>query len=378
MTPRLLKDFEGDISMSNAQSSSRHSTTTTPKRGYGQYVSLQSNRSAGPTAPLQQFPYQQIQNQQTQQQSAGFDISPSRQSGVSPQNSRSIGLQQALDYLSPQQRQSFLQCMNSGNAENHLNNQAHIQGLIQNAQPLQPVFNMGVAQQSHNPMAHTPSNTPTPTRTQYNNGGRSTPTINRTEMIPSSDVNSFMGNWDMSAPVNSQDYAANGWISSEDPRAANFHGSLQDGNTMLQMIGNQSNANENQDHQQLNLNHETRVSSRSTPAPQGPSTRRNPVSAEPGKLSCVNCYQHWWENQCDGGQPCSNCNAEGKLCMRQRCYNFASGACDKGSKCPCVHEGDERYQDDDFLLNQGKAGKRPQRIGKKTDAVLAPILRQRI
>lgn len=358
--------------MSNAQSFSRHSTTTTPKRGYEHYSSPRSNRSTGPTTPLKQ-----IQNQQGQQRSTSFCVSPNPQTGASLQNSQSGRMQQAFNLLLPQQQQSLIQAMNSGNTGNHPTNQAQIQNLLQNAHPLQPGLNMGIAQQSHNAMVQVPSNTPTPTRMQYNNGGRSTTTIVPTRMMSISSVNDFMGNRDMSAPVNSQGYADSNWIFSEDPRAANFHGSPQNGNAMLQMIGNQSHVNETRVHQQPSLNHETGASSRSTPAPQATSTRRTPAPAEPKMLACVNCYQHWWENQCDGGEPCSNCKVEGQPCKRQRCFNFAAGTCDKGSKCPCVHEGHERYQDDGFLVEQLKAGKRPQRVGKKTEAAIAPILRQR-
>jgi hypothetical protein len=120
----------------------------------------------------------------------------------------------------------------------------------------------------------------------------------------------------------------------------------------------------------------TRASSRSTPAPTGRSRGRTPGPSEPTSVPCVNCYRHWWENECDEGEPCSNCAAEGLDCVRQKYFNFAAGTCDKGNRCPNVHEGDERYRDNSRLVDQTKAGKRPQRVGKKADAVLAPITRQ--
>ena len=120
----------------------------------------------------------------------------------------------------------------------------------------------------------------------------------------------------------------------------------------------------------------TRTSSRSTPAPAGRSRGRTPGPSEPTSVPCVNCYRHWWENECDEGEPCSNCAAEGVDCVRQKCFNFAAGTCDKGNRCPNIHEGDERYRDNSRLVDQTKAGKRPQRVGKKADAVPAPITRQ--
>ncbi|CAN9141845.1 unnamed protein product [Alternaria alternata] len=119
-----------------------------------------------------------------------------------------------------------------------------------------------------------------------------------------------------------------------------------------------------------------RASSRSAPAPAGRSRGRTPGPSEPASVPCVNCYRHWWENECDEGEPCSNCAAEGVDCVRQKCFNFAAGTCDKGNRCPNVHEGDERYRDNNRLVDQTKAGKRPQRVGKKADAVPAPITRQ--
>ncbi|RAR15306.1 hypothetical protein DDE83_001340 [Stemphylium lycopersici] len=365
MTPKSIKDFEGCIPMSNARSFSRHATMTTPKRGYGHRSSPQSNSSARTTTPLQQFRHRQTQHQQAQQRSTGFGVSPTQQTGISPQNNRSGRRHQAFNLLSPQQRQNSLQAIDSGNTGNWPRNHAQIQKILQNAQPLQPGFNMGVTQQSHNAMVQVPSNTPTPTRTLYNNGGRSTPAIVQTRMMSDSIFNDFM------------DFAANNWMFSENPRAANFHGSLQHGNAILQMMGNQGNVDENRAGQQPTLSHEYGVSSHPTPVPQVTFTRRTPAPAEPRKLACVNCYQHWWENECDGGELCSNCMAEGQSCKRQRCFNFAAGTCNKGSKCLCVHEGDKWYQHDGFLVEQLKSGKRPQRVGKKTEAIIAPILRQR-
>ncbi|KAG9193604.1 hypothetical protein G6011_03639 [Alternaria panax] len=117
----------------------------------------------------------------------------------------------------------------------------------------------------------------------------------------------------------------------------------------------------------------TRASSCSTPAPARRSRGQNLGPAETVKVPCVNCYQHWWEHDCDEREPCSNCAAEGIECMRQKCFNFAAGTCDKGNRCPNVHEGDERYQDDSHLVGQAKANKRLQRLGKKADAAQPPI-----
>jgi len=119
----------------------------------------------------------------------------------------------------------------------------------------------------------------------------------------------------------------------------------------------------------------TRASSRSTPGPSGPSgrsRRKTPGPAEPTQVPCVNCYRHWWEGECDQGEPCSNCVASGTKCVRQKCVNYAAGTCDKGNRCPNVHEGDGRYQNEEFLVAQTKAGKRPSRLGTRADAKPAP------
>ncbi|KAI4682436.1 uncharacterized protein J4E88_005326 [Alternaria novae-zelandiae] len=119
----------------------------------------------------------------------------------------------------------------------------------------------------------------------------------------------------------------------------------------------------------------TRASSRSTPGPSGPSgrsRRKTPGLGEPTQVPCVNCYRHWWEGECDEGEPCSNCAASGTKCVRQKCINYAAGTCDKGIKCPNVHEGDERYQNEEFLVAQTKAGKRPSRLGTRAEAKPAP------
>jgi hypothetical protein len=101
-----------------------------------------------------------------------------------------------------------------------------------------------------------------------------------------------------------------------------------------------------------------------------------PVHTVLNKVPCVNCYQNWWENECDEGSPCFNCQAEDVFCMRQRCFNFSSGTCDKGSKCFSVHAGDVRYSDEVRLVDQFQAGKRPPRIGLRRDARFAPILQR--
>ena len=119
----------------------------------------------------------------------------------------------------------------------------------------------------------------------------------------------------------------------------------------------------------------TRASSRSTPGPSGPSgrsRRKTPGPAEPTRVPCVNCYRHWWEGECDEGAPCSNCVASETKCVRQKCINYAAGTCDKGNRCPNVHEGDERYQNEEFLVDQTKAGKRPSRLGTRAEAKPAP------
>jgi hypothetical protein len=120
----------------------------------------------------------------------------------------------------------------------------------------------------------------------------------------------------------------------------------------------------------------SRATSRSTPAPSGQLRRRTPGPTEPNQVPCVNCYRHWWEHECDDGEPCSNCIASKTQCVRQKCVNYAAGTCTKGNKCPNVHEGDERYQNDELLVDQTKAGKRPPRIGHKSHATPAPSTTQ--
>ncbi|KAH6881976.1 hypothetical protein BKA58DRAFT_372508 [Alternaria rosae] len=120
----------------------------------------------------------------------------------------------------------------------------------------------------------------------------------------------------------------------------------------------------------------TRASSRSTPGPSARTRHKTPGSTEPGQVPCVNCYRHWWEGECDEGEPCSNCVATGTRCVRQKCVNYAAGTCDKGNKCPNVHEGDERYQNEEFLVAQTKAGKRPSRMSTRVDAKPAPATSQ--
>jgi hypothetical protein len=156
---------------------------------------------------------------------------------------------------------------------------------------------------------------------------------------------------------------------------------LQTGNPRVVSYGpngvqNQPNMPMNDSRQLSVSGRETRASSRSTPVPIGRSRRRTPGPSEPVEVPCVNCYRHWWEQECDEGEPCSNCAAEGVQCVRQKCFHFAAGTCDKGNKCPNVHEGDERYQGDSFLVDQAKVGKRPQRLGKKAEAAPAPVMRQ--
>lgn len=120
----------------------------------------------------------------------------------------------------------------------------------------------------------------------------------------------------------------------------------------------------------------TQASSRSTPGPSARTRRKTPGPAEPGQVPCVNCYRHWWEGECDEGEPCSNCVATGTKCVRQKCVNYAAGTCDKGNKCPNVHEGDERYPNEEFLVAQTKAGKRPSRMSTRVDAKPAPATSQ--
>jgi len=118
------------------------------------------------------------------------------------------------------------------------------------------------------------------------------------------------------------------------------------------------------------------ASSLATPAPKTVARRRAPPPVQPVRVPCVNCYKHWWDGDCDEGEPCENCVAEKVDCLRQRCFHFATGTCPKGLKCPNVHEGDRRYNNDRFLVDQPKASKRPGRLGKSTEAEAAPVLRQ--
>ncbi|RMZ70449.1 metal ion binding [Pyrenophora seminiperda CCB06] len=120
----------------------------------------------------------------------------------------------------------------------------------------------------------------------------------------------------------------------------------------------------------------------STPAPRSATsasvrisraTTRRGRTGGPQKVPCVNCYKNWWEDSCDAGETCVNCALENTDCIRQRCFYFSTG-CSK-RQCPTVHEGDTRYTDDRFLVDQNKAGKRPGRVGKSTDALTAPTLR---
>jgi hypothetical protein len=106
-----------------------------------------------------------------------------------------------------------------------------------------------------------------------------------------------------------------------------------------------------------------------TPAPGSP-------ASGPAKVPCVNCYRHWWEDSCSAGEPCTNCTAEGLSCVRQKCFNFATGTCPKkAGTCPNVHEGDARYWDEEYLVQQEKLGVRPKRMGNQANKKVAPILR---
>jgi hypothetical protein len=125
----------------------------------------------------------------------------------------------------------------------------------------------------------------------------------------------------------------------------------------------------------------TPASSRSTPAP-GARARSQRLTPAPGapvapaKVSCINCYRHWWEDTCSKDEQCSNCTAEGKDCVREKCFNYAAGTCTKmPGKCANVHEGDHRYQNEDHLKPQEKEGVRPKRLGTKANMKIAPIQR---
>jgi hypothetical protein len=128
----------------------------------------------------------------------------------------------------------------------------------------------------------------------------------------------------------------------------------------------------------------TPATSRSTPAPGGRarSQRLTPAPdtpVEPAKVPCVRCYKNWWENTCGEGEPCDNCIADnqGHSCTRQKCVNYAPGTCVRAKRgmCPNVHENDQRYHDERFLVQQEKEGLRPKRIGTQANKKTAPTQR---
>ena len=80
---------------------------------------------------------------------------------------------------------------------------------------------------------------------------------------------------------------------------------------------------------------------------------------------CLNCYENWWNESCDTGEPCQNCIAVCKPCERPRCLNFAVGTCTV-TRCPRVHEGDLRYK------NVVARPKTLKRICKKGEARTSP------
>jgi hypothetical protein len=105
-------------------------------------------------------------------------------------------------------------------------------------------------------------------------------------------------------------------------------------------------------------------STRSTPAPSAVS---NSVSGKLPPVTCVHCHENWWNESCDGGEPCQNCISSKKTCERPRCLNFAAGTC-TSARCPRVHEGDARYEN---VVSKPKTLKR---IGKKAEAKPSPMV----
>ncbi|KAF2250966.1 hypothetical protein BU26DRAFT_603470 [Trematosphaeria pertusa] len=76
---------------------------------------------------------------------------------------------------------------------------------------------------------------------------------------------------------------------------------------------------------------------------------------------CENCHLYWWNESCDGGEPCTNCAVNGWHCERPVCENFSRGTCTK-RKCNRAHEGDG-FQN----LSHDRVGKGLKRKGRATD-----------
>ncbi|KAF2786823.1 hypothetical protein K505DRAFT_330076 [Melanomma pulvis-pyrius CBS 109.77] len=105
------------------------------------------------------------------------------------------------------------------------------------------------------------------------------------------------------------------------------------------------------------------------PAP-APAPARAPAPV-PRVVTCIRCHLYWWNDTCDGREPCNNCQADGAGCVHPKCDSFAAGTCKRGDKCKRAHEGDNFDSLDDFR-------KTLKRVGKKTDTrLVAPSVRAR-
>jgi hypothetical protein len=341
---------------------------------------------------------------------------------------------EAPAYKTYQLQQMRQQAQSQGQSQSSISLQQHMQptydyGPVSSMPPPGP--RIGQAPSSHSPYFNAESSSFAPNFEQQNMqkqgtnqeaGRQYTPTLRDAKTFPTLDGDALMSDIDAayanSQPVMGEGYNFNDWSSTEIEQAMQdlaqttfipnlpSNGTLQMpevGNQHPQQRSYQSNnldpshlqmghpedmargvqglqsepqMNQNASRQSSVLGRETRASSRSAPAPHGGPKRRTPGPTAPTNIPCVNCYRNWWEHSCDEGEPCSNCVAKGTECIRQKCFYFAAGTCDKGNKCPNVHEGDERYQDERFLVDQSEAGKRLVRFGKKMEALPAPSVGQ--
>jgi hypothetical protein len=432
MSPRSATNTNGPIIMDGTQM--REQAQRTPNSIHGRQPSQQSNGSARQMTPTQRFsqqpgagvlapPYQQN----------GISSSQQPFSTTSPQQQQSIWQQTASNNTSPRSPGSAFYGPHSmcespqlqqqmGNGQQTIYQPANLsssrvqsQVQAQNSVPMQPTQSYTSPMPPPQPRAvqvpskrSISSDVQPPSINQEASSGYG-PRVGDTGMMTTFDEEKFF----MGGTYTGHDWLAardeqakrgptqttftpnipSNWtppmqgVDTQQPQQPNFQyhtvdpSQLQLGNPRDMSYGlNDAQSEPNMDiidsRQPSVSGRETRASSRSTPAPTGRSRRKTPGPAEPVKIPCVSCYRHWWENECDEGEPCSNCAAEGVQCVRLKCINFVAGTCDKGNKCPNVHEGDERYQDDRFLVDQSKAGKRPQRVGKKAEAAPAPAMRQ--
>lgn len=106
-----------------------------------------------------------------------------------------------------------------------------------------------------------------------------------------------------------------------------------------------------------------------------------PALAPPGApvsqhrpVACIRCHLHWWNDTCDGSEPCNNCQADTMAeaeCIHPKCENWATGTCKRGNKCKRAHEDDNYGSLENFR-------KTLKRVGKKTDPKkVAPSVRDK-